>query len=127
MADKEKLRQVINNLIDNAIKYTKNGAVTVKLEKTGNNIAIKVADTGKGIAKEDQKNLFEKYARTKDSSKYTAGLGLGLYLAKVIVQQHAGKIWAESEGIGRGSTFIISLPIKSGIKATATFDLAKNK
>lgn len=125
MADKEKLRQVINNLIDNAIKYTKKGAITVKLEKTGNNIAIKVADTGKGIAKEDQKNLFEKYARAQDSSKYTAGLGLGLYLAKVIVQQHKGKIWAESEGVDRGSTFIISLPIKSGIKATATFDLAK--
>ena len=127
MSDKEKLRQVINNLIDNAIKYTKTGQITVALSKTAKEVVLAVSDTGKGMTREDLDTLFQKYGRQKDSSKYSAGLGLGLFLAKVIVNQHAGKIWAESEGVGHGSTFIISLPVKSGIKATATFDLAKNK
>ncbi|MBX4204979.1 MAG: hypothetical protein KW788_02180 [Candidatus Doudnabacteria bacterium] len=124
-ADREKLRQVINNLIDNAIKYTPvEGVITVRLEKTADGIFIKVTDTGRGVKPEERKNIFTKYdrgGRKMDSQ----GLGLGLYVARVVVEQHKGKIWVESPGEGKGSTFVIQLPIKNDLEETSTFDLVK--
>lgn len=125
MADKEKLRQVINNLIDNAIKYTPHGSVTLSLSQDKGKVMFSVTDTGKGIAKGETKNIFQKYTRGKDSIMHSAGLGLGLYVAKIIVEQHKGKLWAESEGEGKGSTFIVSIPIKNNLKATSQIDLTK--
>ncbi len=124
MADKEKLKQVMNNMIDNSIKYTKKGTVKVSLEQIGNEIKFQVEDTGKGISLEDSKAIFEKYSRGKESVKQSAGLGLGLYVAKIIVEQHKGKIWAESKGEGLGSKFCFSLPINSGLKETTLVDLS---
>lgn len=127
MADTEKLRQVINNLIDNAIKYTKMGTIKIALEQKGDNVIFSVADTGKGVLQEEKNNIFEKFGRGNDSIKYAAGLGLGLYLAKIVIDQHKGKIWVESLGQGKGSTFIFSLPIHSNIKTEAVLDLTENR
>lgn len=125
MADKEKLRQVMNNLIDNALKYTKQGSVNVKLYEAGEEIYFEVQDTGKGFSKEEGQEIFEKFKRGKESVRQSAGLGLGLYVAKVIIEQHKGKIWAESKGEGKGSCFVFSIPIHTDLKATTLLDLTK--
>lgn len=113
MIDEEKIRQVAMNLIDNAIKYTKQGSVTVKLEKEEDHIKFSVSDSGMGIRKEDLPNLFKKFSRgTGTSLVHTEGTGLGLYVARMMIEEHKGKIWAESKGEGRGSKFAFELPIK---------------
>ncbi len=127
MADKEKIRQVMNNLIDNALKYTKQGTVAVNIMASKDEIKFSVTDSGKGIAPEEQISIFEKYTRGKESIKQSAGLGLGLYVAKIIVGQHKGKIWAESSGEGKGSTFAFTVPINNELKETTLVDLAKNQ
>lgn len=123
LMDHEKIRQVINNMIDNAIKYSKIGDIEVILEADAENVTVKVVDHGKGINPIDAPKLFQKYSRGSDSATHATGLGLGMYVAKIVVEQNQGKIWAESEGLGKGSTFAFSLPIKSNLKAT-TIDLA---
>jgi signal transduction histidine kinase len=123
LMDKEKVRQVLNNMIDNSIKYSKAGEINVALKADNKSLIISVTDTGKGISAADQKKLFEKYSRGSDSVTHATGLGLGMYVAKVVVEQHGGKIWAESPGVGKGSTFSFSLPIESELRPT-TVDLA---
>ncbi len=123
-ADREKLRQVINNLVDNAIKYTKSGSIQIRLTYNTEEVRFEVEDSGKGIPTEDLSTIFEKYTRGKESIQQSAGLGLGLYVAKVIINQHQGKIWVESGGIGKGSHFIFTLPLNSNLKASS-FDFAK--
>jgi len=125
MADREKLRQVMNNMIDNSLKYTKQGIVEVSLFEDQGAVRFQVKDTGKGINSEEAKNIFEKFKRGRQSIGESAGLGLGLYVAKVIVEQHKGKMWAESEGEGKGSTFIFTIPIKNDLQATTLLDLTK--
>lgn len=127
MADKEKLRQVMNNIIDNALKYTKQGEVSVSIFQQGDEIKFAVKDSGKGISKEDAQAIFQKYSRGKESVKQSAGLGLGLYVAKIIIDQHKGKIWAESMGEGKGSIFAFTVPIHSGLEKTTLVDLSKNQ
>ncbi len=125
MMDKEKVRQVINNFIDNAIKYTKQGTVTVSVYKTESDVVVKVTDTGRGVAPDVVPLLFQKYTRGKDAASAATGLGLGLYVAKVIIEQNHGKIWVESDGVGKGASFIFSLPINSTLEATSVVDLAE--
>lgn len=120
--DKEKIRQVINNMIDNAIKYSKQGSIKVSLAQEDQNLVVRVEDNGKGISPAEVNTVFDKYSRGHDSATHATGLGLGMYVAKIIIEQHHGKIWAESPGEGKGSTFIFSLPIHSELKAT-TIDL----
>jgi two-component system phosphate regulon sensor histidine kinase PhoR len=110
--DKLRFSQVIQNLIDNAIKYTKEGWVKVKIDKENNEVLISVSDSGIGMSKELQQKLFGQFVRDPSIKKEIRGTGLGLYIAKHIVEAHKGKIWAESEGIGKGSTFYIKLPIE---------------
>ncbi|MDD4271466.1 MAG: ATP-binding protein [Patescibacteria group bacterium] len=111
--DDEKIRQVVMNLIDNAIKYTKQGSVTVKLEQREKKIKFSVADSGMGIRPEDMINLFKKFSRGKGTSLvHTEGTGLGLYVARMMIEAHHGKIWAESDGEGKGSKFCFELPVK---------------
>ncbi|MDQ3018542.1 MAG: GAF domain-containing sensor histidine kinase [bacterium] len=117
--DKEKVRQVINNMIDNAIKYSKTGTIKVALKFNADNATVSVTDNGKGIPAGVSETLFQKYSRGKDSATQATGLGLGLYVAKVIVEQHNGKIWAESPGEGKGSTFAFSLPINNAVEPTS--------
>jgi signal transduction histidine kinase len=110
--DKLRFSQVIQNLIDNAIKYTKEGWIKVKVDKEDNEVLISVSDSGIGMSKELQQKLFGQFVRDPSIKKEIRGTGLGLYIAKHIVEAHNGKIWAKSEGIGKGSTFCIKLPIE---------------
>jgi signal transduction histidine kinase len=104
--------QVIQNLIDNAIKYTKEGWIKVKVDKEDSEVLISVSDSGIGMSKELQQKLFGQFVRDPAIKKEIHGTGLGLYITKHIVEAHHGKIWAESEGINKGSTFYIKLPIE---------------
>ncbi len=111
--DDEKVRQVVMNLVDNAIKYTKEGKVTVTVEQAGNKLHFCVADSGMGIKPEDMPNLFKKFSRgTGTSLIHTEGTGLGLYVARMMIEAHKGKVWAESDGVGKGSKFCFELPVK---------------
>ena len=111
--DKTKIRQVILNLVDNAIKYTQKGGVTVKVRKMNSEVRIEVRDTGVGMSKEEIGNLFEIMRRGRAGFQYwTEGAGLGLYIAKKFLEMHGGRIWAESPGKDKGSTFYIELPVK---------------
>lgn len=112
VVDTGKIRQVITNLIDNAIKYTPKGSISVRLGKDlrRRKIIISVADTGMGIDKEIAPTLFGKFTRAKEANKVNViGTGLGLYIVKEIVNGHHGRAWVESEGKGRGSTFFVEL------------------
>ncbi len=109
-ADKEKLKQVITNIIDNSVKYTPKGSITVDLNATGNNIHLSIKDTGIGISKDTIPKLFLKFTRATNANKTNIrGTGLGLFIAKEIVTAHKGKIWVESEGDGKGSQFYVEL------------------
>jgi signal transduction histidine kinase len=112
-ADEEKLRQVIMNLVDNAIKYTPKGQVDVSIKKIGTDkIRSSVKDTGIGMKKDEMEVLFGKFIRGREVPKvWTEGVGLGLYVAKMIIEEHKGKVWAESEGENKGSTFNVELPV----------------
>lgn len=112
-ADAEKIRQVVLNLIDNAIKYTQKGKIDVKLRKQKETILLTVSDTGLGMTKDEISGLFKKFSRGKSVlGSHTEGTGLGLYIAYKIVEVHKGKIWAKSMGRNKGSTFYVSLPVK---------------
>lgn len=114
MADFEKIRQVVYNLVDNAMKYNKPGGfVKVFLSKDADakKIILKVQDSGIGMSRKSLDKIFEKFIRGQNgSSIYTEGTGLGLYVAREIAKAHRGDIRAESEGEGKGSTFILELP-----------------
>ena len=107
--DMEKIRQVILNIIDNAIKYTQKGGITVNLSKdtTKNFIRLAITDTGMGISHEEKEKLFQKFSRGEGGKTNTGGSGLGLYLAKQIAEAHGGHIAIDSPGVGLGSTFSI--------------------
>lgn len=115
MIDGLKVREVVSNLVDNAIKYTPAGSVTVSMKwrKDDHCIRVTVADTGMGISAADIPKLFAKFARVKDEQHLKVkGTGLGLYVGKVMIKNNGGRIWAESEGIDQGTRFIVELPIK---------------
>lgn len=113
--DENKIRQdVIRNLFDNAIKYSPSGTVRVELMRTDGKIRFAVKDNGVGITPEDMARLFTEGGHGKDSLKVNAhSTGYGLFIAKTIVEAHGGKIWAESDGAGKGSRFVIELPASS--------------
>lgn len=131
--DGKRVKEAISNLVDNAIKYSKKGGVTVKLERgessnykpqvtsnpdekfttiEGPVARITISDTGIGIPKDEIPYLFAKFSRGKDTTRLNAaGTGLGLYICKGFIEGNGGKIWVESEGDGKGSKFIVELPI----------------
>jgi signal transduction histidine kinase len=115
-ADRNRLYQVVSNILNNAIKFTKEGAITVCIERKGAKIkndggddvvVIGIKDTGAGVDSEILPRLFTKFATKSE----TGGTGLGLFISKSIVEAHGGKIWAENNSDGRGSGFYISLPL----------------
>ncbi|MDD4062707.1 MAG: HAMP domain-containing sensor histidine kinase [Candidatus Pacebacteria bacterium] len=113
LLDEEKLRQVLLNIIDNGIKYTPKGGITVSLEKKNDNALITIIDTGEGIAKEDLDKMFQSFSRGSTGVLLSSeGAGLGLYIARKFIEMHDGKIWAESKGLKKGSKFYIQIPIK---------------
>lgn len=111
--DKDKIRQVIMNIIDNAIKYTSSGGITVRTAESQNSkVEIIISDTGEGMTQEEISRLFQSFSRGEAGTRFwTAGAGLGLYIARQFVEMHKGRIWAESKGKEKGSTFYIELPI----------------
>lgn len=114
VADERKLKQILFNLLSNAAKYTPDGgAISVVAECGKDEIIVQVADTGIGIANEDLARVFEEFEQIDSSyAKTQQGTGLGLALTKRLVELHGGRIWAESAGIGKGSTFAFTLPLE---------------
>ena len=108
--DQRWLKEAILNLVDNAVKCTVAGQITVGLELKEKQIFFYVKDTGRGITPEDRKNLYTEGGRGKDSFKYNVGsTGYGLSTVKIVVEAHKGKVWEDTE-VGRGSTFWVELP-----------------
>jgi len=108
--DNDHIREVINNLIENAIKYTSEGTVTVDVAGTDDKVVISIADSGIGIPTEDMPHLFQKFYRVDNvDTRQIGGTGLGLYLCRRLAESIGGRIWAESE-YKRGSTFYFELP-----------------
>jgi len=114
MGDRFQLHEVFKNLIDNAIRYTPKGTITVKLGKKDSVAHFEIKDSGVGLSDDDKKKLFTEGGRGKESLKVNVdSTGFGLYIVKGIVDQHKGKVWADSEGQGKGSTFNVDLPLAS--------------
>lgn len=113
MADEVKLRQILLNLLSNAIKFTRNGGrIRVTAGCNGTDFMVSVSDSGIGLAPEDKERIFGAFEQVDASyTKQTGGSGLGLALTRTLVALHGGKIWSESEGIGKGSTFTFTLPL----------------
>jgi len=108
--DEAKLRQVMMNLLDNSIKYTSQGKITVNVEKVEDWVEFSVKDSGMGIEKKDMALLFQKFSRgTGMSLVHTEGSGIGLFVGRKIIQAHQGRIWAESRGKGQGSRFVFRI------------------
>ncbi len=112
MADPDRLGQVLDNLLSNALRYTQaGGLVRVEARRDGSNVLVLVKDTGNGIPPDEIPHLFERFYRADRSrSRSTGGTGLGLSITKHLIEAHGGKVWAESE-VGKGSTFYFTLPI----------------
>ena len=109
--DRMQLVNAIKNLIDNSIKYTPKGSVDVTLAREDEHMRLVIKDTGVGITPEDMKLLFTEGGHGKESQKVNVeSTGFGLYIVKNIIEAHHGKVWAESEGAGKGSRFIVELP-----------------
>jgi len=113
LGDESKVRQIILNVLDNGIRYTNKGGVTISYGSENGKYVIKIQDTGEGMVKQEAEKLFNSFSRGSAGTKFwTEGAGLGLYISKKFVELHKGKVWAESEGKEKGSTFYIELPIK---------------
>ena len=113
MGDEQRIRQVFSNLITNAVKYTPNkGRIEVEIKEEKRHILVSISDTGIGIPEEEHEKIFEKFYTVggKSLTRESERMGLGLTIAKGIVEAHEGRIWVESEGEGKGSTFYFTLP-----------------
>jgi len=110
-ADPERIGQVLSNLIGNSIKFTPSGGqISVAASERGGSVEVTVSDTGCGISPEHLANIFDRHWQSQDSSIRTRGAGLGLPIARGIVEAHGGRMWVRSEW-GKGSTFLFTLPI----------------
>lgn len=111
LGDKERIRQVLINLISNGLKFTEEGGITINIEKTPDSkYKISVKDTGKGVPKENIKILFTKFQQT-DPTKHMTSTGLGLYISKLLIEKMNGEIKLENTEEGKGSTFSFALPV----------------
>jgi PAS domain S-box-containing protein len=118
-ADRTRMEQVVVNLMTNAIRYTpQGGSVTIETRMADDEMELKVQDTGLGIAPDFIHQIFEPFRQgTNAWLSSESGLGIGLSIARQIVQIHRGRIWASSKGLGHGSTFVVRLPVSSGLGA----------
>ena len=110
-ADRLRLEEVIKNLISNAVKYTKEdqGSITISAHLKGEEVIVSVKDTGIGMNQDQLSKIFDEFYRAASTTKEMKSMGLGLSICKKIIEKHNGKIWAESQGIGKGSTFYFTL------------------
>lgn len=110
--DIAKINEVLNNLLDNAIKYTPKGSITAVFEPAGNGARLTIQDTGVGMSQKTIRKLFKLFSTGSESLKVnTSSTGVGLYITKAHVEAHQGRVWAESEGEGKGSRFVLELPL----------------
>lgn len=122
--DPIRINEVFQNLIDNAIKYTPEGSITVRLTGDNTTVQVQIQDTGSGIPSEDIPHLFQKFYRVDNSATRTiGGTGLGLFICKKIVELYSGRVWVESE-LGKGSTFFVNLP---RLTAAQALEMQKNQ
>jgi signal transduction histidine kinase len=108
MGDRDRLTQVLMNVIGNAVQYTDSGSVVVSVGADGSHVVVTVQDTGRGLAPDDQTRIFERFHRVDD--QFTDGTGVGLAISKLIVEAHNGTITASSPGLEQGTTLRIELP-----------------
>ena len=109
--DEKRFYQVVNNFVDNAVKYTKEGGITVSCQQKGEEVEIRVSDTGIGMTEEERARLFTRFSRGAEAQKmFPNGSGLGMFVAQTILHQHGGDITVESEA-GKGTTFILTVPL----------------
>ncbi len=112
MGDTNRLQQVFTNLLSNAIKFTSpGGAVRVELSTEVNEVNVTISDTGEGISTETLPNIFKQFSQVGAGEGRGVGLGLGLSIAKTLVERHGGQLHAESGGVGKGSRFVVTLPV----------------
>jgi signal transduction histidine kinase len=116
-ADKIRLRQVMINLVNNSIKFTEKGQVSIHAARHNEHVVIKVKDTGIGIPPDKLEDVFLEFAQVDTSTTRKAGgTGLGLPISRKLIEMHGGRLWAESTGIeNEGSTFYVELPLESQI------------
>jgi signal transduction histidine kinase len=108
--DPDRIREVIVNLVGNAIKYTEKGGIRMRISEDAGRIRFEVIDTGRGISDEGKKKLFQKFSQVNRQLDEQKGTGLGLYISKNFIELHKGRIWVESEE-GKGSDFIFEVPL----------------
>ncbi|PIY93676.1 MAG: hypothetical protein COY69_00390 [Candidatus Magasanikbacteria bacterium CG_4_10_14_0_8_um_filter_32_14] len=109
--DEEKIRHVVFNFLDNAIKYSDKGSINISVEKEDGGYSIKVKDYGFGFEKEDEVNFFQKFYRGKNvQGTNVNGMGLGIYVCRRFIEKHGGHVWAHSPGLGKGSEFGFWIP-----------------
>ncbi|MDY6960179.1 MAG: ATP-binding protein, partial [Halobacteriota archaeon] len=108
LVDKDRLAQVFVNLIENAIKFTKEGGIRIKVEELPEEVEVSIIDTGIGVAPNDLEKIFEKFYQAENAVARTGSTGLGLSICKGIIEAHNGRIWAESKQ-GSGCTFVFRL------------------
>jgi PAS domain S-box-containing protein len=122
VGDRDRLIQVVINLISNAVKFTERGSVTCRARRADDHLLISVTDTGVGIAPHDHARVFEQFVQVGDTlTEKPKGTGLGLPICKHIVEHHGGRIWVESE-LGKGSTFSFTLPLRKEAAETHTHE-----
>jgi len=115
LGDRDQIKRVFINLINNAIKYAPQGKITVTVSSTGNEVQVDVADTGCGIPESAVGRIFEEFYRVDSAmNQDIKGTGLGLSLVKNIIEAHKGRIWVKSK-VGEGSTFNFTLPVAQPI------------
>lgn len=107
LADRGRIEQVLTNLLDNAVRYTAGGKVVISVSADGPEALVRVTDEGQGISPEEQETIFQPYGQGE--RRHKSGLGLGLYIAREIVEAHGGHIWVESQ-LGHGATFCVAFP-----------------
>jgi len=115
LVDSDRIIQVLTNLVGNALQYSSSGGrVTIDVQQKKSEIIFSVTDTGIGISAEQLPYIFNRFYRTdKSRNRASGGSGIGLTIAKALIQSHHGRIWAESEGEGKGSTFSFAIPLLS--------------
>jgi signal transduction histidine kinase len=114
LADRDRTRQILINLIGNAIKFTEKGGIKIKIEPEKTSVKVLVADTGKGISPESQNLLFRKFQQATESiftRDAINGTGLGLYISRMMAEGMGGEVRLESSAVGKGSVFSLTLPV----------------
>jgi two-component system sensor histidine kinase SenX3 len=113
VADEDEVRAAVANLIDNAVKYSgREVHVTVDVTQVNGRVAVRVTDRGPGIPQSELTQIFKRFYRVPgQTASKVKGTGLGLYIVRSVAKRHGGRAWAESEGLGKGSTFVVEFPM----------------